>query len=62
MSKTLFDSVVIKKQDEHGFWHFECPKGLWGAGSFSHNEAEREASMYFWQYMEDGEYDDLLTN
>lgn len=59
---TLFDNLVIKNQDDNGMWSIDCPVGLWGVNSFSYIEAEREASVYFWQYMQDGEYNHLIKD
>lgn len=57
--KTLFDTFVQVKKDKFGTWHFDCPIGLWGVASNSKNQASSEAQAYFWQYLEDGEYNDL---
>ena len=58
---TLFDDLVIKSRMGKT-WSIDCPKGLWGVTSENYSEAEQEARHYFWQYMEDGEYSDLITH
>ncbi|CAH9015872.1 conserved hypothetical protein [Vibrio phage 381E49-1] len=57
--KTLFDTLVQVKKDKFGTWHFDCPIGLWGVSGNSKNQASSEAQAYFWQCLEDGEYNDL---
>lgn len=57
--KTLFDTLVQVKKDEFGTWHFDCPIGLWGVAGKNKTKTSSEAKAYFWQYLNDGEYDEL---
>lgn len=56
----LFDKLVIKKEID-GVYEYECPKGLWGVSGKHKPSVSTEAQHYFWQYMEDGEYEDLIN-
>lgn len=57
--ETAFDALVQKKKDKHGIWHYDCPIGLWGVNGKSKMDVEREAMVYFNQYLADGEYDKI---
>ena len=41
-------------------WHYECKLNLWGVTGCDKDEVEEEALHYFRQYLEDGEYDEIL--
>lgn len=57
--KTIFDALVQVRKDKFGSWHFDCPIGLWGVVENDKLKASSEAQVYFWQCMQDGEYDKL---
>ena len=57
--ETIFDALVQVKKDSFGTWHFDCPIGLWGAQGKDKLRVRSEAQHYFYQYLSDGEYDEI---
>lgn len=52
----IFDDNAEYEVTEYGH-EIRCKKGLWGVTAPTKEEAMNEASHYYWQYREDGEYD-----
>lgn len=48
-------------KDYSGRWTCECKKGLWGVDAPTKDEACHQGLHYFFQYLDDGEYDEILA-
>jgi hypothetical protein len=62
MNRTLeMFRLCTVRNEGNGFFRIECKLGLWGIEAPSRSEALKEAFRYWFQYLGDGEYDQLLN-
>lgn len=54
-----FDKCV-KRSEENGLHSIDCVLGLWGVSGPDSVQVEQQAALYFFRYLQAGEYDNHL--
>lgn len=50
----------VKRSEENGLHSIDCVLGLWGVSGPDLAQVEQQAALYYFQYLQAGEYDNHL--